>query len=124
MPWVWTKRVIIGLKNEGSRVSSLVMLKTPLGTTTSWGLNKSCKVYNADSCNFIRDGTIFPYLGVRSIIAVMFFREQLKRAASLKEEDFVQLGKCWRPHMFTSLGYREALAVRHCPRKRHPPARL
>ena len=26
------------------------------------------------------------------------FREQLKRAATLTEEDFVQLGKCRRPH--------------------------
>jgi len=28
----------------------------------------------------------------------MFPREQLKRAATLTEEDFVQLGKCRRPH--------------------------
>jgi hypothetical protein len=28
----------------------------------------------------------------------VFSRDQLKRAASLTEEDFVQLGKCRRPH--------------------------
>ena len=28
----------------------------------------------------------------------MFSGDQLKRAASLTEEDFVQLGKCRRPH--------------------------
>jgi hypothetical protein len=28
----------------------------------------------------------------------MFSRDKLKRAASLTEEDFVQLGKCRRPH--------------------------
>jgi hypothetical protein len=28
----------------------------------------------------------------------MFSRGKLKRAASLTEEDFVQLGKCRRPH--------------------------
>jgi hypothetical protein len=28
----------------------------------------------------------------------MFSRDQLKRAASLTEEDFVQLGRCRRPH--------------------------
>jgi hypothetical protein len=28
----------------------------------------------------------------------MFSRDQLKRAATLTEEDFVQLGQCRRPH--------------------------
>jgi hypothetical protein len=37
-------------------------------------------------------------LGVRDITPVMFSRDQLKRAASLTEEDFVQLGKYRRPH--------------------------
>ena len=43
-------------------------------------------------------GTVFPYLGVRAITPVMFSRDQLKRAASLTEEDFVEIGKCRRPH--------------------------
>ena len=30
-------------------------------------------------------------------ILAMFFRDQLRRAATLTEEDFVQLGKCRRP---------------------------
>jgi hypothetical protein len=33
----------------------------------------------------------------------MFSRDQLKRAASLTEEDFAQLGKCRRPHNRYSL---------------------
>src|SRR5260370_6239700 len=50
-------------------------------------------------------GTIFPCLGVRGITAVMFSRDQLKRAASLTEEDFVQLGKCRRPHNRLGFAY-------------------
>ena len=44
------------------------------------------------------NSTVFSYLGFRGITPVMFSREQLKRAAILTEEDFVQLGKCRRPH--------------------------
>src|SRR6202035_3499079 len=39
----------------------------------------------------------------------MFSREQLKRAASLTEEDFVQLGKCRRPHNRLGFAYQVAL---------------
>jgi len=53
-------------------------------------------------------GTIFPCLGVRGITAVMFSRDQLKRAASLTEEDFVQLGKCRRPHNRLGFAYQVA----------------
>jgi len=35
----------------------------------------------------------------------MFSRDQLKRAASLAEEDFVQLGKCRRPHNRLGFAY-------------------
>ena len=35
----------------------------------------------------------------------MFSRDQLKRAASLTEEDFVQLGKCRRPHNRIGFAY-------------------
>jgi hypothetical protein len=35
----------------------------------------------------------------------MFSRDQLKRAASLTEEDFVQLGKCRRPHSRLGFAY-------------------
>jgi hypothetical protein len=35
----------------------------------------------------------------------MFSRDQLKRAASLTEEDFVQLGKCRRPHNRLGFAY-------------------
>jgi hypothetical protein len=38
----------------------------------------------------------------------MFPREQLKRAAALTEEDFVQLGKCRRPHNRLSFAYQVA----------------
>ena len=38
----------------------------------------------------------------------MFSREQLKRAASLTEEDFVQLGKCRRPHNRLGFAYQVA----------------
>ncbi len=34
----------------------------------------------------------------------MFSRDQLNRAASLTEEDFVQLGKCRRPHIHNITG--------------------
>src|ERR1700719_4177947 len=40
----------------------------------------------------------------------MFFRDKLKRAASLTEEDVVQLGKCRRPHNRLG-GTREDLLV-------------
>ena len=35
----------------------------------------------------------------------MFSRDQLKRAASLTEEDFVQLGMCRRPHNRLDFAY-------------------
>jgi hypothetical protein len=35
----------------------------------------------------------------------MFSRDQLKRAASLTEEDFAQLGKCRRPHNRLGFAY-------------------
>ena len=35
----------------------------------------------------------------------MFSRDQLKRAANLTEEDFVQLGKCRRPHNRLGFAY-------------------
>jgi len=35
----------------------------------------------------------------------VFSRDQLKRAASLTEEDFVQLGKCRRPHNRLGFAY-------------------
>ena len=38
----------------------------------------------------------------------MFPRDQLKRAATLTEEDFVQLGKCRRPH--NRLGFADQVA--------------
>ena len=38
----------------------------------------------------------------------MFSRDQLKRAASLTEEDFVQLGKCRRPHNRLGFAYQVA----------------
>ena len=38
----------------------------------------------------------------------MFFRDQLKRAASLTEEDFAQLGKCRRPHNRLGFAYQVA----------------
>jgi hypothetical protein len=38
----------------------------------------------------------------------MFSRDQLRRAASLTEEDFVQLGKCRRPH--NRLGFADQVA--------------
>jgi hypothetical protein len=39
----------------------------------------------------------------------MFFRDQLKRAASLTEEDFVQLGRCRRPHNRLGFAYQVAI---------------
>jgi hypothetical protein len=54
----------------------------------------------------------FRYLGVRGITLVMFPREQLKRAATLSEEDFVQLGKCLRPRNRLGFAYQVAF-VRH-----------
>jgi hypothetical protein len=53
-------------------------------------------------------GTVFQYLGVRGITPVMFSRDQLKRAATLTE-DFVQLGKCRRPHNRLGFAYQVAL---------------
>jgi hypothetical protein len=38
----------------------------------------------------------------------MFSRDQLKRAATLTEEDFVQLGKCRRPHNRLGFAYQVA----------------
>jgi hypothetical protein len=38
----------------------------------------------------------------------MFSRDQLKRATTLTEEDFVQLGKCRRPHNRLGLAYQVA----------------
>jgi hypothetical protein len=38
----------------------------------------------------------------------MFPRDQLKRAATLTEEDFVQLGKCRRPHNRLGFAYEVA----------------
>ena len=38
----------------------------------------------------------------------MFSRDQLKRAASLTEEDFVELGKCRRPHNRLGFAYQVA----------------
>jgi hypothetical protein len=38
----------------------------------------------------------------------LFSRDQLKRAASLTEEDFVQLGKCRRPHNRLGFAYQVA----------------
>jgi hypothetical protein len=38
----------------------------------------------------------------------MFSRDQLKRAASLTEEDFVQLGRCRRPHNRLGFAYQFA----------------
>jgi Tn3 transposase DDE domain/Domain of unknown function (DUF4158) len=38
----------------------------------------------------------------------MFSRDQLKRAASLIEEDFVELGKCRRPHNRLGFAYQVA----------------
>src|ERR1700730_11557277 len=38
----------------------------------------------------------------------MFSRDQLKRAASLTEEDFVQLAKCRRPHNRLGFAYQVA----------------
>ena len=38
----------------------------------------------------------------------MFSRDQLKRAASLTEEDFAQLGKCRRPHNRLGFAYQVA----------------
>jgi Domain of unknown function (DUF4158) len=38
----------------------------------------------------------------------MFFRDQLKRAASLTEEDFVQPGRCLRPHNRLGFAYQVA----------------
>jgi hypothetical protein len=38
----------------------------------------------------------------------VFSRDQLKRAASLTEEDFVQLGKCRRPHNRLGFAYQVA----------------
>ncbi|MBV9392645.1 MAG: DUF4158 domain-containing protein [Verrucomicrobia bacterium] len=37
------------------------------------------------------------------------FRDQLKRAATLTKEDFVQLGKCRRPRNRLGLAYQVAL---------------
>ena len=38
----------------------------------------------------------------------MFSRDQLKGAANLTEEDFVQLGKCRRPHNRLGFAYQVA----------------
>ena len=38
----------------------------------------------------------------------MFSRDQLKRAASLTDEDFVELGKCRRPHNRLGFAYQVA----------------
>jgi hypothetical protein len=38
----------------------------------------------------------------------MFSRNQLKRAATLTEEDFLQLGKCRRPHNRLGFAYQVA----------------
>src|SRR6516162_3733517 len=38
----------------------------------------------------------------------MFSRDQLKRVATLTEEDFVQLGKCRRPHNRLGFAYQVA----------------
>jgi len=38
----------------------------------------------------------------------MFSRDQLKRVASLTEEDFVELGKCRRPHNRLGFAYQVA----------------
>src|ERR1700693_4787429 len=43
--------------------------------------------------------------GVRGITPVMFSRDQLKRAASLTEEDFVQLGRGRCPHNRLGFAY-------------------
>jgi hypothetical protein len=39
----------------------------------------------------------------------MFSRDQLKRAAALTDEDFVQLGRCRRPHNRLRFAYQVAL---------------
>jgi Tn3 transposase DDE domain len=38
----------------------------------------------------------------------MFFRDQLKQSATLTEEDFVQLGRCRRPHNRLGFAYQVA----------------
>jgi Domain of unknown function (DUF4158) len=42
------------------------------------------------------------------MIPAMFSRDQLKRAATLTEEDFVQLRKCRRPHNRLDFAYQVA----------------
>jgi Domain of unknown function (DUF4158) len=42
------------------------------------------------------------------MIPAMFSRDQLKRAATLTEEDFVQLDKCRRPHNRLGFAYQVA----------------
>ena len=42
------------------------------------------------------------------MIPSMFSRNQLKRAAALTEEDFVQLDKCRRPHNRLGFAYQVA----------------
>ena len=49
----------------------------------------------------------------------MFPREQLKRAATLTEEAFVQLGKCRRPHNRLGFAY-QVTFVRLLNRFRSP----
>jgi hypothetical protein len=51
---------------------------------------------------------VFSYLGVRGITSAMFSRDQLKRAAALTDEDFVQLGRCRRPHNQLGFAYQVA----------------
>jgi hypothetical protein len=41
----------------------------------------------------------------------VFSRDQLKRAATLTEKDFVQLGKCRRPHNRLGFAYQVAELV-------------
>jgi hypothetical protein len=41
----------------------------------------------------------------------MFSRDQLKRAVSLTEDHFAQLGKCWRPHNRLGFADRQAIPI-------------
>ena len=52
--------------------------------------------------------SVFSCLGVLGITPVMFSRDQLKRAATLTEEDHVQLGRCRRPHNRLGFAYQVA----------------
>jgi hypothetical protein len=44
----------------------------------------------------------------------MFSRDQFKRAASLTEEDFAQLGKCRRPHKRLGFACQVAFVLSQC----------